>query len=79
MKVSGHEDLVRLTDRERTELCREIREFLISSVSLTGGHLAGNLGVVEAAIIRGLRFPEICTSIVGMESSWAFKSFVNSS
>jgi len=48
--VSGHEDLVRLTDSERTELCREIREFLISSVSHTGGHLAGNLGVVELTV-----------------------------
>ena len=48
--VSGHEDLVRLTDRERVELCREIREFLISSVSHTGGHLAGNLGVVELTV-----------------------------
>ena len=48
--VSGHEDLVRLTDGERAELCREIREFLISSVSHTGGHLAGNLGVVELTV-----------------------------
>jgi len=48
--VSGHEDLVRLTDGERMELCREIREFLISSVSNTGGHLAGNLGVVELSV-----------------------------
>ena len=48
--VSGHEDLVRLTDSERVELCREIREFLISSVSHTGGHLAGNLGVVELTV-----------------------------
>ena len=48
--VSGHEDLVRLTDSERTELCREIREFLVSSVSHTGGHLAGNLGVVELTV-----------------------------
>ena len=48
--VSGHEDLVRLTDSERTELCREIREFLIASVSHTGGHLAGNLGVVELTV-----------------------------
>ena len=48
--VSGHEDLVRLTDSERSELCREIREFLISSVSHTGGHLAGNLGVVELTV-----------------------------
>ena len=49
-KVSGHEDLVRLTDSERVELCREIRDFLISSVSHTGGHLAGNLGVVELTV-----------------------------
>lgn len=48
--VSGHEDLVRLTDGERAELCREIREFLIDSVSHTGGHLAGNLGVVELTV-----------------------------
>ena len=48
--VSGHEDLVRLTDSERSELCREIREFLIASVSHTGGHLAGNLGVVELTV-----------------------------
>ena len=49
-KINGHEDLLHLTDSERTELCREIREFLISSVSQTGGHLAGNLGVVELTL-----------------------------
>ena len=32
------------------ELCKEIREFLIFSVSRTGGHLAGNLGVVELTV-----------------------------
>ena len=48
--VSGHEELVGLTDAQRAELCREIREFLISSVSHTGGHLAGNLGVVELTV-----------------------------
>ncbi len=31
-------------------LCREIREFLINSVSKTGGHLASNLGVVELTV-----------------------------
>ena len=48
--ISGHEDLLRLTDEEKIQLCAEIREFLISSVSQTGGHLAGNLGVVELTV-----------------------------
>ena len=49
-KINGHEDLLRLSDDERTQLCTEIREFLISSVSKTGGHLAGNLGAVELTV-----------------------------
>lgn len=48
--INGHEDLLRLSDEERKELCGEIREFLISSVSKTGGHLAGNLGAVELTV-----------------------------
>lgn len=35
---------------ELDELSREIREFLIESVSITGGHLAPNLGVVELTL-----------------------------
>ncbi len=46
-RINGHEDLLSLSSDERTALCSEIREFLISSVSKTGGHLAGNLGTVE--------------------------------
>ena len=49
-RINGHEDLVSLTDAERTRLCMEIREFLISNVSKTGGHLAGNLGAVELSV-----------------------------
>lgn len=49
-KVNSHEDLLRLTEEERTLLCAEIRAFLIDSVSRTGGHLAGNLGVVELTV-----------------------------
>ena len=48
--IHGHEDLARLTDTERTALCKEIREFLVSSVALTGGHLASNLGAVELTV-----------------------------
>ena len=48
--IHCHEDLLQLSDAERQQLCSEIREFLISSVSKTGGHLAGNLGVVELSV-----------------------------
>lgn len=48
--INCHDDLLRLTDENRVQLCAEIREFLISSVSKTGGHLAGNLGVVELMV-----------------------------
>ncbi len=48
--IHGHEDLLRLSDEERTLLCAEIREFLVTHVAQTGGHLASNLGVVELAV-----------------------------
>ena len=48
--ISGHDDLIRLNDADRTKLCGEIREFLIASVSRTGGHLASNLGTVELSV-----------------------------
>ena len=35
-KINSHEDLLRLNDAQREQLCREIREFLITSVSQTG-------------------------------------------
>ena len=49
-RINGHEDLLSLNDEERAQLCKEIREFLISGVSKTGGHLAGNLGAVELSV-----------------------------
>jgi len=49
-KINGHEDLLLLNDQQRSQLCDEIREFLIDSVSKTGGHLAGNLGAVELSV-----------------------------
>ena len=48
--IHGHRDLVNLNEYDRTLLCREIREFLVSNVSKTGGHLASNLGVVELTV-----------------------------
>lgn len=49
-KINCHEDLLTLSDEEKIQLCHEIRQFLISSVSQTGGHLAGNLGAVELSV-----------------------------
>ena len=48
--IKGHEDLVKLNEEQRQQLCDEIREFLVSNVSKTGGHLASNLGVVELTV-----------------------------
>lgn len=49
-RIHGHQDLIKLNERERTILCKQIRDFLVSSVSKTGGHLASNLGVVELTV-----------------------------
>ena len=43
-------NLKQLTVRELTALSDEIRRFLISELSQTGGHLASNLGVVELSV-----------------------------
>lgn len=47
----SHNELVGLRTDELYALSDEIREFLISSVSKTGGHLASNLGVVELTVM----------------------------
>src|SRR5437667_11814595 len=43
-------DLRRLDGDELEQLARQLREFIISSVSRTGGHLSSNLGTVELTI-----------------------------
>ena len=48
--INSHDDLVRLNDAQRLQLCSEIREFLVANVSQTGGHLASNLGAVELTV-----------------------------
>jgi len=48
--IHGHADLVKLTDDQRTALASEIRDFIVSHLAKTGGHLASNLGVVELSI-----------------------------
>lgn len=48
--VDSHDDLLRLNDEQRKQLCKEIRDCLLTTVSKTGGHLAGNLGAVELTV-----------------------------
>jgi 1-deoxy-D-xylulose-5-phosphate synthase len=48
--IHGPRDLDALTRQQLVELAGEIRRFLITEVSKTGGHLGPNLGVVELTI-----------------------------
>ena len=48
--VNSPSDVKVLPEDKLDALCTEIREFLIRSVSKTGGHLAANLGVVELTV-----------------------------
>src|SRR5690606_4697417 len=49
-RVNTPDDLRRLKESELPQLAAELREFLIESVSRTGGHLAAGLGTVELTI-----------------------------
>lgn len=49
-RIEGPRDLDALRLEECVELASDIRKFLISEVSKTGGHLGPNLGVVELTI-----------------------------
>ncbi|MCU1634110.1 MAG: 1-deoxy-D-xylulose-5-phosphate synthase, partial [Micrococcaceae bacterium] len=48
--IHGPQDLSKLSNLQLTALAREIRSFLVSTVSRTGGHLGPNLGVVELTL-----------------------------
>ncbi|WP_122260746.1 1-deoxy-D-xylulose-5-phosphate synthase [Ornithinimicrobium cerasi] len=48
--ITGPSDLKGLSRRQVDQLAAEIRDYLITSVSRTGGHLGPNLGVVELTI-----------------------------
>ncbi|MFN8098515.1 MAG: 1-deoxy-D-xylulose-5-phosphate synthase [Dermatophilaceae bacterium] len=49
-QIAGPADVKAMRTEDLPELAAEIREFLIQSVSRTGGHLGPNLGVVELTI-----------------------------
>lgn len=54
--INNENDIKKLTPSELEQLVDEIREFLISKISVTGGHLASNLGVVELTMALHLAF-----------------------
>lgn len=49
-RVRGPADLRALSEAEMQALAEEIRQFLVETVSKTGGHLGPNLGVVELTL-----------------------------
>lgn len=49
-KIDGPRDLDSLDYDQLNQLCRELREYLVSAVARTGGHLGPNLGVVETTV-----------------------------
>ena len=58
-RINAPGEIKNLPASDMPALCEEIRQFLIKSVSETGGHLSSNLGVVEltVALHRVLDFP----------------------
>ena len=55
-RIQKENDIKNLTEEELDELRHEIRQFLLESISVTGGHLASNLGVVELTMALHLCF-----------------------
>lgn len=49
-QIQKKDDIKKLNEEELKTLCKELRRFLLRSVSKTGGHLASNLGVVELTV-----------------------------
>jgi 1-deoxy-D-xylulose-5-phosphate synthase len=49
-RISSPQDLKGLAPAELVALSEEIREFIVSAVSVTGGHLGSNLGAVELTL-----------------------------
>ncbi len=55
-RIQKENDIKRFSPKELEDLAKEIRQFLIKKISVTGGHLASNLGVVELTMALHLAF-----------------------
>lgn len=49
-RINSSNDIKKLPEEELAPLCQELRDYMISSISRTGGHLASNLGAVELTV-----------------------------
>ena len=49
-KINSREDLLRIPPEQESQLCAEIRQYLVECVAQNGGHLSSNLGIVELTI-----------------------------
>ena len=49
-KIKYPKDLRKLSDKQLKVVCKELRDEVVDSVSVTGGHLGAGLGVVELTV-----------------------------
>lgn len=59
-QIQKENDIKNIPEEQLSQLSQEIRDFLIQKISVTGGHLASNLGAVELtmALHLNLNLPE---------------------
>jgi 1-deoxy-D-xylulose-5-phosphate synthase len=62
--IDSPEDLKKLAPAQLEQLAAEIRDEIIATVNVTGGHLASNLGVVELTIALHRVFDSPCDKII---------------
>ncbi len=48
--IAGPEDVKKLPSGQLEQLCAELRDHIITSVSRSGGHLGASLGVIELTV-----------------------------
>ncbi len=63
-KIHAPADLQQFSTEELDNLCGELRDTILKTVSHTGGHLASNLGVVELTVALHRTFPSADDRIV---------------
>lgn len=55
-QIQKPNDIKNIDPKDYSQLAEEIRKFLLEKISVTGGHLASNLGVVELTMALHLAF-----------------------
>jgi 1-deoxy-D-xylulose-5-phosphate synthase len=49
-KINSPDDLKKLSQRQLAQVCQELRDYIIDSVSVYGGHFGASLGVTELTV-----------------------------